>query len=51
MAALSKMIKIPATLHPQTEDIAQLRQDKGAAAMLVTLYKDLIQTQEKLEES
>ena len=51
MAALRKMIKIPSTLHPQTEAIAQLRQDKDAAAMLVTLYKELIQTQEKLEES
>ena len=51
MATLRKMIKIPATLHPQTEEIAQLRQDKDATAMLVTLYKELIQTQEKLEES
>ena len=50
MAALKKMIKIPATLHPQTEEFAQLRQDKDATAMLVTLYKQLIQTQEKLEE-
>jgi len=27
MAALRKMIKIPATLHPQTEEVAQLRHD------------------------
>ena len=51
MAALRKMIKIPATLHPQTEEVAQLRHDKDAAAMLVSLYKQLILTQEKLGES
>src|ERR1700733_8302071 len=51
MAALRKMLKIPATLHPKTKEIAQLRQDKDAASMLVTLYKELIHTQEKLEES
>jgi len=51
MAALRKMVKIPATLHPQTEEVAQLRHDKDASAMLVTLYRQLIQTQEKLGES
>ena len=51
MAVLRKMIKIPATLHPQTEEVAQLRHDQDAAAMLVFLYKQLIQTQEKLGES
>ena len=51
MAALRKMIKIPATLHPQTEEVAQLRHDQDASVMLVSLYKQLIQTQEKLGES
>ena len=51
MAALRKMVKIPATIHPQTEEVAQLRHDQDAAAMLVSLYKQLIQTQEKLGES
>jgi len=51
MAALRKMVKVPATIHPQTEEVAQLRHDKDAASMLVTLYKQLIQTQEKLGES
>ena len=45
------MIKIPATLHPQTEEVAQLRHDQDASAMLVSLYRKLIQTQEKLGES
>ena len=49
--ALRKMIKIPTTLHPHTKEIAQLRQDKDAAAMLVTLYKELIQSQERLQET
>jgi len=51
MAALKKMIKVPATIHPQTEEVAQLRHDKDAASMLITLYKQLIQTQEKLGEA
>ena len=51
MAALRKMIKIPATLHPQTEEFAQLRHDQDASAMLISLYKQLIQTEEKLGES
>jgi len=51
MAALRKMIKIPATLHPQTEEVAHLRHDQDALAMLVSLYKRLIQTEEKLRES
>jgi len=51
MAALRKMVKVPATIHPQIEEVAQLRHDKDAAAMLVSLYKQLIQTQEKLGES
>jgi len=50
-AALRKMIKVPTTIHPQTEEVAQLRHDKDATSMLVTFYKQLIQTQEKLGES
>jgi hypothetical protein len=51
MAALRKKIKIPATIHPQTDEVAQLRHDQDATALLVSLYKQLIQTQEKLGES
>ena len=51
MAALRKMVKVLATIHPQTEEVAQLRHDQDAAAMLVSLYKQLILTQEKLGES
>ena len=45
------MVKVPATIHPQTEEVAQLRHDQDATALLVSLYKQLIQTQEKLGES
>ena len=51
LAALRKMVKVPATIHSQTEEVAQLRHDQGATALLVSLYKQLIQTQEKLGES
>ena len=41
IATLRKMIKIPATLHPQTKEVAQQRQDQDVAAMLVSLHKQL----------
>ena len=44
------MIKIPATLHPQIEEVAQRRQDQDVAAMLVSLHKQLVQTEGKLVE-
>ena len=39
MATLRKRIKVPATIHPQKEEVAQLRHDQDAAALLVSLYK------------
>ena len=51
MAALKKNIKMPATIHPQTDEVAQQRHDKEATDLLVSLYKQLIQAQEKLGES
>ena len=50
LAALRKMIKIPATLHPQTEEVAQQRHDQDVATLLVGLHKQLVQTQGKMEE-
>ena len=51
MAALRRKIKIPATIHPQTDEVSQQRHDQDATALLVSLYKQLIQTQEKMGES
>ena len=51
IAALRKMVKIPATLHPQTEDVAQQRRDQDVTAMLITLHKQLVQTEGKLVET
>ena len=51
IAALRKMVKIPATLHPQTEDVAQQRKDQDVAAMMLTLHKQLVQTEGKLVET
>ena len=48
IAALRKMVKIPATLHPQTEDVAQQRKDQDVAAMLLTLHKQLVETEGRL---
>ena len=51
MAALRRKIKLPTTIHPQTDEVAQQRHDQDATTLLVSLYKQLIQTQEKLGES
>ena len=51
LAALRKKIKIPATIHPQTEEVAQQRQDQDVATLLVALHKQLVQTEGKLEET
>ena len=51
IAALRKMVKIPATLHPQTEDVAQQREAQDVAAMLLTLHKQLVETEGKLVET
>lgn len=44
ISALRKMVKLPATLHPQTEDVVQQRKDQDVAAMLLTLHKQLVET-------
>ena len=51
IAALRKMVKIPATLHPQTEEVAQQRKDQDTEAMLITLHQQLVQTEGKLVET
>lgn len=48
ISALRKMVKLPATLHPQTEDVAQQRKDQDVAAMLLTLHKQLVETEGRL---
>lgn len=49
IAALRKLVKLPPTFHPQTEDVAQQRRDQDVTAMLVTLHKRLVETEGALE--
>lgn len=42
MASLKKKIKMPTTIHPQTDEVAQQRHDQEASTLLVSLYKQLI---------
>jgi len=49
IAALKKMVKLPATLHPQTEGVAQQKKDDDVVAMLLTLHKKLVETEGALE--
>ena len=51
LAALRKKVKLPATIHPQTEEVAQQRQDQEVATLLVALHKQLVQTEGKLEDT
>ena len=51
MAAMRKKIKIPATIHPQTDEVAQQRHERDTRNLLISMYKQLVQAQEKLGES
>ena len=51
MAALRKKIKLPATIHPQTDEVTQQRHEQDTTALLISIYKQLVQAQEKLGES
>ena len=44
IAALRKQIKLPPTLHPQTEGVAQQKKDQDVVALLLTLHKRLVET-------
>ena len=48
MAALRKKIKIPAIIHPQTDEVAKQRYEQDSTALLISIYKELIKAQEKL---
>ena len=51
LAALRKKVKLRATIHPQTEEVAQQRQDQEVATLLVALHKQLVETEGKLEDT
>jgi len=49
IAALKKLVKLPPTLHPQTEGVAQQRKDQDVVAKLLALHKRSIETEGALE--
>jgi len=49
IAALRRMVKLPATLHPQTESVAKQKKEEDVVAMLLTLHKRLMETEGSLE--
>jgi len=49
ISALKKLVKLPPTLHPQTEGVAQQRKDQDVVAMLLALHKRLVETEGALE--
>ena len=51
MEALRKKNKLPATIHPQTDEVAQQRQEKDATDLLVSLYKELVRIQDQLGQT
>ena len=48
MAALRKKVKLPATIHPQIDEVAKQRYEQDSTALLISVYKELIKAQEKL---
>ena len=51
MAAMRKKIKLPAIIHPQKDEVAQQRHEQDTTNLLISIYKQLVQAQEKLGES
>ncbi|MDW3502757.1 hypothetical protein NQ272_26710, partial [Escherichia coli] len=51
VAAIKKRMKIPPTIHPQTDEVAQQRRDKDITNLLMNLYKELVETQQRLLET
>lgn len=51
ITALRRQIKLPATLHPQTVNVAQQKEEQDVVALLMTLHKRLIETEGALEAS
>jgi len=51
IAALRKKIKLPPTLHPQTEGVSQQKKDQDVVALLLALHKRLVETEGALEET
>ena len=49
IATLKKLVKLPPTLHPQTEGVAQQRKDQDVVAMLLALHKRLLEIEGALE--
>jgi len=49
IAALRKQIKLPATLHPQIEGVAQQKKDQDVVTLLMALHKRLVQREGALE--
>ena len=49
IAALRRQIKLPPTLHPQTANVAQQKEEQDVVALLMTLHKRLIETEGALE--
>jgi len=51
LATLRKKVKIPATIHPQIDEVAQQKQEQEIATLLVALHKQLVQTEGRLEDT
>jgi len=51
ITALRKQIKLPPTLHPQTEGVVQQKKDQDVVTLLLALHKRLVETEGALEET
>jgi len=51
IAALRRQLRLPATLHPQTTEVAQQKEEEDVVTLLMKMHKRLIETENALEAS
>jgi len=51
IAALKKQLRLPPTIHPQTTEVAQQKEEEDAVSFLMRMHKRLIETESALEAS
>jgi len=51
IAALKKQLKLPRTIHPQTIEVAQHKEEEDVVSLLMRMHKRLIEIEDALEAS
>jgi len=51
ITALKRQVKMPATIHPQTREVAQQKEEEDVVSLLMRMHKRLIEIENALEAS